>query len=230
MIGSGPAGVQAAVQAAKLDKKVCIVEKTQDRIGGCWIHTGTLPSKTLRESLATIQSIRHHVGAHWVERLIGDLHIGKLFDRATTVSEQEENLVLTHLKNNGIDLKFGYGSLEDRNLFRVIPNNENLPYLIEAKHILIGTGSKPRRPNDVPFDGWRVVDSDEILALERVPESLIIYGAGVIGCEYACIFASLGVQNYDYRWSFSNHAVHGPRYCKRTSVFHGRIRSKICPQ
>ena len=192
VIGSGPAGIHAAVQASKLNKKVCIVEKTPGHIGGCWIHTGTLPSKTLRESLATIQSIRHHVGSHWVERLIGDMQVGKLFHRANKVSSQEESLVFNHLKNNGIDIRYGYGSLETRNSVRIVPPDED-PYVVQSEFVLIGTGSKPRRPPDVPFDGWRVVDSDEILALERVPRSLIVYGAGVVGCEYACIFGSLGI-------------------------------------
>ncbi len=192
VLGSGPAGIHAAVQASKLKKRVCIVEKRPDRIGGCWIHTGTLPSKTLRESLATIQSIHNHVGDAWVSRIIDDMHAGKLFNRANKVSMQEEVLVRKHLENNNIEIISGYGLLESQFSVRVIPANQE-PFTIRAEHILIATGSQPRRPTNIPFDGWRVVDSDEIFSLERVPRSLVIYGAGVIGCEYACIFKALGV-------------------------------------
>ena len=193
VIGSGPAGIHAAVQASKLKKKVCIVEKMPNRIGGCWIHTGTLPSKTLRESLATIHSIRNHVGSAWVDRIVDDLHSGKLFGRANKVSLQEENLVRQHLENNDITLAEGYGSIENRFSVRVVPPNDD-PYTIKTDHMLIATGSRPRRPANIPFDGWRVVDSDEVLALEAVPKTMVIYGAGVVGCEYACIFSALGVK------------------------------------
>lgn len=193
VIGTGPAGIHAAVQAAKLKKKVGIIEKMPNKIGGCWIHTGTLPSKTLRESLATIHSIKNHVGGRWVERVVDDLQTGKLFDRSNKVSLQEEALVRKHLENNEIDLIEGYGSIENRFSVRVIPAEKD-PYIVRGDHILIATGSRPRRPDDIPFDGWRVVDSDEILALENVPKSIVIYGAGVVGCEYACIFGALGVK------------------------------------
>ena len=192
VIGSGPAGIHAAVQAAKLNKKVCIIEKMPKHVGGSWIHTGTLPSKTLRESLATIHSIRNHVGESWVARVINDLHSGKLFDRAHKVSMQEENLVRSHLENNSIHLLEGYGTLENRFSVRVLPPDDE-PFTVSGDVILISTGSRPRRPPNVPFDGWRVVDSDELLTLESVPKSMVIYGAGVVGCEYACIFSALGV-------------------------------------
>lgn len=192
VIGSGPAGIHAAVQAAKLNKKVCIIEKMPNRIGGCWIHTGTLPSKTLRESLATIHSIRNHVGSEWVDRVVADLHTGKLFDRAKKVSLQEEELVRKHIENNDIVMFEGYGSIENKFTVRILPHNDT-PFTIKSDYTLIATGSRPRRPDNIPFDGWRVVDSDEILSLEAVPESMLIFGAGVVGCEYACIFSALGV-------------------------------------
>lgn len=193
VIGSGPAGIHAAVQASKLGKRVCIIEKTDNKIGGCWIHTGTLPSKTLRESLASIQSIKNHVGSHWVERIVSDMQTGKLFQRAAKVSMQEDQLIRGHLNNNGIKLISGYGLLESKFEVRVLPTGAD-PFLISGHYILIATGSHPRRPDDIPFDGWRVCDSDDILLLEHIPKSMVIYGAGVIGCEYACIFGSLGTQ------------------------------------
>ena len=92
VIGSGPSGINAAIQAAKLGKKVAIIEKAIGKIGGGWIHWGTLPSKTLREGLESIQSIKNHVGEVWVSRVLEDLHTGKLFGRSKKVSLEEELL------------------------------------------------------------------------------------------------------------------------------------------
>lgn len=192
VIGSGPAGIHAAIQSAKLGKKACVIEKRTDKLGGAWIHTGTLPSKTFRESLDAVQSIKHHVGHEWVERVNQELQL-KLFDRAKMVSAQEQAVVKRNLEKNGVKIFTGYGYIENEFNVRVTPKDED-SFVISGENILIATGSRPRRPDNIPFDGWRVVDSDEILALERIPKSLIIYGAGVIGCEYACIFAALGVK------------------------------------
>src|SRR3989338_7273278 len=113
VIGSGSAGVHAAIQAAKLHKRVCIVERQSDRIGGSWIHTGTLPSKTLREGLAAIHSLQEHVVKHWVHRLVHDLHTGRLFEHAHQVSEQEERILRDYIKENRIEVIQGFGSLEN---------------------------------------------------------------------------------------------------------------------
>jgi NAD(P) transhydrogenase len=193
IIGSGPAGIHAAVQAAKLNKKVVVIEKTPERIGGVWIHTGTLPSKTLREVAEAIHRIKFHVGNEWVDRLVNDISPATLFGRASHVCNQEESHVRRYLTKNNVEVVSGTGRLESEHSVRVIPANAD-PYVIDAQHILIGTGSRPRRPDDIPFDGWRIVDSDEILKLASLPRKLSIYGAGVIGCEYACIFQALGCQ------------------------------------
>lgn len=193
IIGSGPAGIHAAIQASKLHKKVCIIEKNPKALGGAWIQTGTLPSKTLRESLATIQSIRFHAGSLWVDRIIQDLISKQIFTRSKNVSKQEEELVRKHLAGNNVEVIKGLGIIEDRNLIRIVLEDGGHK-LIESQHILIATGSSPRRPDNIPFDGWRVIDSDEILNLESIPKSMTIYGGGVVGCEYACMFAILGVE------------------------------------
>ncbi len=193
VIGSGPAGIQAAVQAAKLKKSVCIIEKMPDRLGGAWIHTGTLPSKTIRESLEAIHAIKHHAGQGWVERVIDDLSTTKLYHRAQKVSLDEESLVRRYTKKNHIEICGGFATFQDPHTVKITPP-QGLAYTITGKNFVIATGSRPRRPENVPFDGWRVVDSDEILKLETVPRHMVIYGAGVIGCEYACIFGALGVQ------------------------------------
>jgi NAD(P) transhydrogenase len=193
IIGSGPAGIHAAVQAAKLNKRVAVIEKTPQRIGGVWIHTGTLPSKTLREVAEAIRRIKFHVGNEWVERLVNDISPATLFGRATQVCNQEENHVRKYLEKNNVEVLTGAGRLETEHSVRIIPFGQD-PYITECEKILIGTGSRPRRPDDIPFDGWRVVDSDEILRLACLPRRLSIFGAGVIGCEYACIFQALGCE------------------------------------
>jgi NAD(P) transhydrogenase len=200
IIGSGPAGIHAAVQAAKLQRKVAIIEKTPEKIGGVWIHTGTLPSKTLREVAEAIHRIKFHVGQVWVDRLVNDISPATLFGRARQVSSQEESHVRRYLNKNQVEVITGTGFLESENSVRVV-RHDGSSYIVETEKVLIATGSRPRRPAEIPFDGWRVVDSDEILQLESIPRKMMIYGAGVIGCEYACIFQALGteVTIYDAR-------------------------------
>lgn len=192
VIGSGPAGYRAAVQAAKLKKTVAMVEMTPNKLGGAWIHTGTIPSKTLRESMEAIHQIRFHAGSKWVDRIIKDLSTPKLLGHAHKVSQYEEGIMRRYFERYKIEIIEGFGTLEDRWTVRVARPDGSVQ-LVKGKTILLSTGSRPRRPADVPFDGWRIVDADELLKLEALPKSIVIYGAGVIGCEYACIFSLLGV-------------------------------------
>jgi len=192
VIGSGPAGYRASIQSAKLGKSVAIVEKTLDRLGGAWIHTGTIPSKTIRESMDQIHAISFHAGSRWVERIIDDISTTKLMGRAHKVAQSEEQIFRKYLDRYKIETVFGRGSLDSPHAVRVVCADSTVK-IISARNILVCTGSRPRRPEDIPFDGWRIVDCDEILKIEHVPKSMIIYGGGVVGCEYACIFSALGV-------------------------------------
>ena len=194
IVGSGPAGVSAAVQAAKLRKRVCVIEKDLARIGGAWIQTGTLPSKTLREVLAMTNSVRAQSGAQWSERIVQSMLAGRLFERAQQAAQRQEEHVRRYLAKNGVELIAGEGVLAGAQALTV--RGAESQQVITATRILIATGSRPRRPESVPFDGWRVIDSDEVLRLEHAPRKILIYGAGVIGCEYACIFAALGVETF----------------------------------
>lgn len=192
VIGSGPAGYRAAVQAAKLKRSVAVIEMTPNKLGGAWIHTGTIPSKTLRECMEAIHQIRFHAGSKWVDRIVRDLSTPKLLGHAHNVSQYEEGIVRRYFERYKIDIIEGFAAIEDRWTTRVTRPDGQVQ-MVRGKNILIATGSRPRRPTDVPFDGWRVVDADDVLKLECVPKSLLIYGSGVIGCEYACIFSALGV-------------------------------------
>jgi NAD(P) transhydrogenase len=194
IIGSGPAGTTAAFQASKLGKNVCIIEKHSDKLGGAWIHRGTLPSKTIRETLETMNDLENHIGKEWFDQVKSNLQAKKLFGRADKVSQQEQDLIKKYIKkNNNIELIRGLGTIENEKTIRVIPAKGS-DFTVEADNILIATGSHPNRPNNIAFDGWRIIDSDDILTLEKIPKSILIYGAGVVSCEYACMFSSMGIK------------------------------------
>ncbi len=193
VIGSGPAGVQAVLQGAKLGKKVVLIEKHPERLGGSWIHTGTLPSKTMREVLAAIRSVESHVGESWVTRMSQNLSTQSLRERAALASRDEENIIRTQLEEHRIPILRGAAYVEDSRQVRINQANGK-SLLLKTDFILVATGSRPRRPANIPFDGWRVLDSDDVLRLESLPQSMTIWGAGVIACEYACIFRALGVE------------------------------------
>ncbi|MBC7531923.1 MAG: Si-specific NAD(P)(+) transhydrogenase [Oligoflexus sp.] len=193
VVGSGPAGVQAVLHAAKLGKKVALIEKHPERLGGAWIHTGTLPSKTMREVLAAIRSVESHVGEAWVTRMSQNLSTQSLRERAALASRDEEYIIRRQLDEFRIPIIRGAAYIENPRQVRVNQAGGK-SLLLDTDFIMLATGSRPRRPSNIPFDGWRVVDSDDVLRLESLPKSMTIWGAGVIACEYACIFRALGVE------------------------------------
>ncbi|RYZ70849.1 MAG: Si-specific NAD(P)(+) transhydrogenase [Proteobacteria bacterium] len=175
VIGSGPGGHRAAVQAAKLGKKVLIVEK--DEMGGASLHLGTIPSKTLRERA---------LAAKYDQSSIADI-----MERTHKVIDEERSNTEEHFRRNSIEAVCGLGSFVDKHTVKI--ENAEGTHLAKAKIILIATGTRPRRPVDLVFDGETLFDSDSILKLNHQPKTLLILGAGVIGCEYASIFARMGV-------------------------------------
>jgi NAD(P) transhydrogenase len=193
IIGSGPAGYRAAMQTAKLRKRVVVIEKSPEQVGGAWIHSGTLPSKTIRESLDSIHNIKFHAGQEWVDRVVNFMSSEKLQHRAREVADREQSHVYKYFDRYGVNLKRGTARLLSTTTVE-ITKPDGSKEKIEGKHILVATGSRPRRPKEIPFDDWRVVDADRIFCLETIPRSLVVFGGGVIGCEYACIFAALGVK------------------------------------
>lgn len=175
VIGSGPGGHRAAVQAAKLGKKVLIIEK--DDMGGASLHLGTIPSKTLRERA---------LAAKYDQSSIADI-----MERTHKVIDQEREMTEEHFRRNKIEAICGFGSFIDKTTVKI--ENDEGSFKAKAKVILIATGTRPRRPVDLVFDGETLFDSDSILDITHQPKSLLILGAGVIGCEYASIFARMGV-------------------------------------
>jgi NAD(P) transhydrogenase len=190
VVGSGPGGQRAAVAAAKLGKRVAVVDR-RAMVGGVCINTGTIPSKTLREAVLylTGMSQRDVYGASY--RVKADITIADLTARTQHVIGREVEVVRSQLLRNHIDLVHGTANFVDPHTLSVDGTDRTK---ISADKVVLAPGTQPARPAHVEFDDKRVVDSDGILALEEVPASMVVVGAGVIGIEYASIFAGLGTR------------------------------------
>jgi len=194
VIGSGPGGQSAALRAAELGKRVGLIER-KPYLGGVSLQTGTIPSKALREASYLVSRFAAR-GMRQAVQTRGQLHSGFLSEaigRKQRVIESQETLLLNQLLARGVDLLPGEASFGDPNtLILLRPNGEREQ--LRARVIILATGSRPRRPADVPFDKERVLDSSSILKLRRLPDSLVVVGGGVIACEFATMFAPLGVE------------------------------------
>jgi NAD(P) transhydrogenase len=191
VIGSGPAGQKAALNAAKLGKTVAVVERV-DSIGGVCIHTGTIPSKAMREAVLHLTGIRERTvyGANYAVK--HDIHMSDLLYRSQQVIRTEVDVVRSQMHRNGVTMLSGTASFVDANTLRVIRGEEATD--VRGKNILIAVGTNPARPAEVPFTPNRVIDSNEILEMRELPRSIVIVGGGVIGTEYACMLAAVGVK------------------------------------
>jgi NAD(P) transhydrogenase len=189
VIGSGPAGQRAAVQAAKLGKRVAIIERG-NMVGGVCVNTGTIPSKTMREAVIylTGHSQRDMYGQSY--RLKDDISIGDLVWRTEHVVKQEVDVIRDQLARNHIELVCGTASFVDTHTLSVVEDDRG-DRRLTGETVVVAVGTSPSRPPGVEFDGRTVLDSDGILQLDRIPESLVVVGGGVIGIEYASMFAAL---------------------------------------
>jgi NAD(P) transhydrogenase len=176
VIGSGPGGHRASVQASKLGKKVLIVEK--DFLGGACLHLGTIPSKTLREAALT----SHHA----------QFTISDIMDRTHTVIQEECLTTEEHFRRNKVEVVTGLASFIDKHTLS-IKNSDGL-HKVRGEVVMIATGTRPRRPPELKFDDKTLFDSDSILGFTKEMKTLLVLGAGVIGCEYSSIFARMGVK------------------------------------
>jgi len=193
VIGSGPGGQKAAIAAAKLGRKVAVVER-KHMVGGVCINTGTIPSKTLREAVVylTGMSQRDMYGASY--RVKSDITVEDLFARTQHVIGREIEIIRAQLIRNHVDLLTGTARFTDPHTITVTGDPGHPSATVTADHVVVATGTSPARPPTVEFDGRRVVDSDGVLELEDVPNSMVVVGAGVIGVEYASMFAALGTR------------------------------------
>ena len=190
VIGAGPAGEKGAAQAAYFGKRVAVIEEAAP--GGAVCHTGTLPSKTLRETALMLSGFkaRDLYGADLSLRRNATVQDLLFHERNVRTAHQES--IEENLARHGVDIHSGVGSFDDQHTLRVSPRG-GAPYRLEAENILIAVGSSPSRPATFPFDTPRVWDSDDVIELPFMPERMAIVGGGIIGAEYACTFAALGI-------------------------------------
>lgn len=192
VIGSGPAGENGALQAAALGKKVALIEKEAVPGGAC-ANTGTIPSKALRETALAIQQARSR-DAHGIElKVSATVTVPELMGRRGLVTAREHSRIRDGLSRAGVESFRGKASFVDPHTVRITTPGGFGMQEIGAEVVLLATGTRPFHPPQYTFDHARVYDSDTILMLDRVPRSLAILGGGVAGCEYASIFAALGV-------------------------------------
>lgn len=193
VIGSGPGGQKAAIASAKLGKSVAVVERGR-MIGGVCVNTGTIPSKTLREAVLYLTGMnqRDLYGASY--RVKDKITPADLLARTQYVIGKETEVVRNQLMRNRIDLLLGHGRFADPHTIVIDGHSRTETTTITGDHIVIATGTKPVRPSGVTFDEERVLDSDGILDLKFIPSSMVVVGAGVIGIEYASMFAALGTR------------------------------------
>jgi NAD(P) transhydrogenase len=190
VIGCGPAGEKAGAQAAYFGKRVAVIERA-DAVGGSCINTGTVPSKTLRESALYFSGLKQR-GLYGIDySLKENLTVHDFMHHEREVVEMERKRILKNLELHKIELVRGQAAFEDAHTVSVATAN-GVRYL-RGEIILISTGSKPHRPAEIAFDDVHTFDSDTFLQMERIPKSLAVIGGGVIGCEYASIFMALGV-------------------------------------
>ena len=190
VIGSGPGGQKAAIQAAKLGKSVCVIERMQF-VGGVAINTGTIPSKALREAVVSL------VGAK--QQTLGDFtsmdrktRLSMLVESCQRVIRAEIDVVRHHFASNGIELINGTASFVQKDV--IVVESEHAVETVGAGKIIIATGTMPTKPDNIHFDADKIITSDELLHLPYLPSTMIIVGGGVIGTEYASMLAALGVR------------------------------------
>ena len=191
VIGSGPAGQKAAICAAKLRKHVAIIDRTV-MLGGVCVHTGTIPSKSVREAIFQLTGIavRTFYGSNY--RGNNDISLQDLAFRVASIVTRETEVVHAQLRRNGITIFQGTAQFADPHTVEVNGNNEKI--MLHGENILIACGTRPARSPDIPFDGKRILDTDEFTRISALPRELIVVGAGVVGLEYASFMAAVGAE------------------------------------
>src|SRR5437763_1682455 len=191
VIGSGPAGQRAAIQGSKCGRKVAVIEQ-REIVGGACINTGTIPSKTMREAVMHLSGFQfqgiYGINYHVKEKIT----MADLGFRVSQVIKTEADVTQAQLARNGVDVINGRASFLDSTHIRVQNSRGQADF--EAPTMIIATGTKPADSPTVPINGRNIMNSDQLLAMPQIPRTLIVVGGGVIGVEYACMFAILGVR------------------------------------
>ncbi|MEO0586950.1 MAG: NAD(P)(+) transhydrogenase (Si-specific) [Planctomycetota bacterium] len=191
VIGTGPAGQKGAIQAAKLGKSVAIIEKN-NVLGGAQINTGTIPSKALREAALHLTGANKRGLFGESYRVKKDISIADLVAVSQQVIRHEWEVIRDQFERNNVDLIWGAAHFQGPNLVQI--QRDNTAEMITGDKFLIAVGTKPAKPASVPFNEHNILSSDSFLHLQRLPKTMIVVGGGVIGTEYACIMATLGVR------------------------------------
>lgn len=192
VIGAGPAGEKGAAQAAYFGKRVCIIERAP-KPGGAAVNTGTIPSKALRETALYFSGLRQR-GLYGVDfHVKNDITISDFMYRERAVVEAQWKQIGDNLDRHGIEQIQGHARFLDSETVEVSRYGTD-PRRLTSEYFLVATGSHPQQPDTAVVDGEIIIDSDSLLTLQKIPSSMIVVGGGAVGCEYACIFAALGVR------------------------------------
>ena len=191
VIGSGPAGQKAALSGAKLGKRGAFGERG-NFVGGVCIHTGTIPSKAMREAVLHLTAFNERAVYGNSYAVKQHITMGDLLYRSQYVVRSEVDVIRNQMSRNGVEMLFGDASFLDANTIRISSPSDEID--VKAAHVLIAVGTEPARPRSVPFAPGKIIDSNGLLAMEHLPRSLIVVGGGVIGTEYACMLAAVGVK------------------------------------
>ncbi len=191
VIGSGPAGQKGAIAAAKLGKSVAIVDR-RSLMGGVSLHSGTIPSKTLREAILYLSGLRQRAFYGSDYTLKDKITVNDLKARVRTVIEREMSVVVSQLRRNGVEILHGQAKFVDAHTVRV--ESEEGSNDFHAEKVLIACGTRPARSPQIDFDGRTILVADQLGLIEKLPQELIVVGGGVVGLEYASMFTALGIQ------------------------------------
>lgn len=191
VIGSGPAGQKGAIAAAKLGKRVAIIDR-QEMVGGVCLNTGTIPSKTLREAILYLTGLRQRAFYGRDYKLKQEISVADFASRVNLVRVSEKQVINQQLSRNGVSTLYGLARFAGPNRLEVEQQGDLTA--VTADHILIACGTRPAHAADIPFENKRVLDADQLGRVDRIPRDLIVVGAGVIGIEYASMMAALGVK------------------------------------
>ena len=191
VIGSGPAGQKAAICAAKLRKRVAVIDRTM-MLGGVCVHTGTIPSKSVREAIFQLTGIAVRTFYGNSYRGKGDFSVQDLASRVTSIVSRETDVIRAQLRRNGVSIYQGMGQFADPHTVEVIGESDKIT--LRGENVLIACGTRPARNTEIPFDGKRIIDTDEFTCLGSLPREMIVVGAGVVGLEYASFMAAVGVE------------------------------------
>jgi NAD(P) transhydrogenase len=190
VIGSGPAGQKGAIAAAKMGKRVAMIERSE-MLGGICVHGGTVPSKTLREAILHLTGFRHRSFYGNDYNVKNKVSIRDLASRVTQVEERETGVVRDQLRRNDIELFAGTGRFLDSQTLEV--EGEEQAHILKTEYVLIACGTRPAHHADIPFDGKQILAGDQFFQMDEIPKEMIIVGGGVIGLEFASMLTALGV-------------------------------------